>query len=119
MLRAMHDQGVTIVAGTDDIPGLSLHRELEIYVEAGLPPSDVLRLATHGAAVLMRRNADLGSIAAGRIADLVLVEGDPTRTIGDIRRTVLVVKGGTMFDPDQVHAALGIAPRTAAVPETR
>jgi imidazolonepropionase-like amidohydrolase len=110
MVKLLYDAGVTVVAGTDAMPGFALHRELELYVEAGIPPADVLRIATLGAARVMKRDGELGSVAPGKLADLVLVEGDPTLRIGDIRRTSLVVKDGNVYRPDALYKSVGVRP---------
>ncbi len=69
-ILALHKGGVTLVAGTDKaIPGHSLHRELELYVEAGLTPMEVIQLATLGAARVMGRDGQVGSVEAGKRAD--------------------------------------------------
>jgi imidazolonepropionase-like amidohydrolase len=111
MVKTMYDAGVPIVAGTDAGPvGFALHRELELYVEAGIPAPAVLRIATLGAARVMHHDDDRGSVAVGKLADLVLVDGDPTTRISDIRRTSLVVKNGIVYMPDEIYRALGITP---------
>jgi hypothetical protein len=107
----LHRAGVRIVAGTDALAGFALHRELENYVRAGIPAPEVLRLATLGAAQIMKRDGELGVIAPGKLADLVLVEGDPAARISDIRNVELTVQGGRVYDADALHRALGIAPR--------
>ena len=114
MLMAVRAAGVPFVAGTDAMPGFMLARELELYVEAGLPAPEVLRIATLDAARLVGRDGELGSIAPGKLADMILVDGDPSRKIGDVRRLRLVVKDGALFDPDALCRALGIQP--VAVP---
>jgi imidazolonepropionase-like amidohydrolase len=101
---------VTIVAGTDATPGFSLHRELELYSEAGIPAPEILRIATLGAAKVMKRDQDLGRVAPGKLADFILVDGDPTARIADIRRVVLTVKDGTVYDPAALYAAIGVKP---------
>lgn len=108
--RALHAAGVPIVAGTDDLAGFAMHRELELYAEAGIPTADILRLATLGSARVMKKDQQLGSIAPGKLADLILVDGDPMARIQDIRRVVLTVKGGVMFDPAAIDKALGVKP---------
>jgi imidazolonepropionase-like amidohydrolase len=110
MLMALRGEGISIVAGTDSLAGFSLPRELELYVDAGIPAPEVLRMATLGAARVAGRDDRLGSIAPGKLADLVLVDGDPTRTIGDVRRVRLVVKDGAVFDPDALCREVGIRP---------
>lgn len=107
----LHRAGVRIVAGTDAPAGFALHRELENYVRAGIPAPEVLRIATLGAAEIMKRDGELGVIAPGKLADLVLVEGDPAADIGDIRNVELTVQGGRVYEADALHRALGIAPR--------
>lgn len=110
MVGLLHRAGVPLVAGTDSMAGFALHRELELYVEAGIPAPQVLQLATLGAARVMKRDKDLGSIAPGKLADLILVNGDPTARINDIRRTATVVKDGTIYDAAKLYEANGIRP---------
>lgn len=110
MVYALHRAGVPLVAGTDSLAGFALHRELELYVEAGIPAPQVLQLATLGAARIMKRDKELGSIAPGKLADMVLVNGDPTAKISDIRHTVTVVKDGTLYDAAKLYEANGIRP---------
>jgi len=107
----LHRAGVRLVAGTDSLAGFTLHRELENYVRAGIPAPEVLRIATLGSAQVMRRDGELGVIAPGKLADLVLVEGDPAARISDIRNVELTVQGGRVYHADALHRALGIAPR--------
>ncbi|MFL6197078.1 MAG: amidohydrolase family protein [Thermoanaerobaculia bacterium] len=108
LVGALYDAGVTIVAGTDALAGFSYHRELELYAEAGIPAPEILRIATIGAARVMKRDKELGSIAPGKLADVVLVDGDPAGRIQDIRRVVLTVKDGVMFEPTALYGAIGI-----------
>jgi len=110
MTKLLYDSGITIVAGTDDLPGFTLHRELELYAKAGISPPDVLRIATLGAARVAKRDQELGSIAPGKLADMVLVDGDPARSISDIRRPTLVIKDGVFYEPAALYKALGIKP---------
>jgi hypothetical protein len=112
LVGMLHRQGVHLVAGTDALAGFQLHRELELYVEAGIPPADVLYIATLGAAQVMKHDGELGTIAPGRLADVVLVDGDPTVRISDVRRTRLVVKDGVVYEPDRLYAAIGVVPTT-------
>jgi imidazolonepropionase-like amidohydrolase len=110
MLLALRAAGVAIVAGTDALPGFTLPRELELYVQAGIPAPEVLRLATLDAARHAGRGAELGSVEPGKLADMILVDGDPGRNIGDVRRVRLVVKDGAIYDPDALCRVLGIRP---------
>ena len=117
MVRALHDEGIPIVAGTDGLAGFSLARELELYVQAGIPAPEVLRIATIGAARVMKKDSELGSIEPGKLADLVLVEGDPTARIGDIRNVALVVKDGWMFRPAEIDREIGVKPSEGQSPD--
>ncbi|MEP7065662.1 MAG: amidohydrolase family protein [Gemmatimonadota bacterium] len=111
MVKAMYDAGVPIVPGTDNGPvGFQLLRELELYVQSGIPAPQVLKLATIGAARVMHHEKDRGSIAVGKVADVVLVDGDPTVNISDVRNTVMVVKDGVRFEPKEIYAAVGVRP---------
>lgn len=110
MLMRLRREGIPIVAGTDNLAGFSLPRELELYVEAGIPAPEVLRMATLGAARVARRDDRLGSIEKGKLADLIVVDGDPAARIGDIRRLRLVVKDGAVFDPDALCREVCIRP---------
>ncbi len=110
MVKALYDFGIPIVAGTDCLAGMCLHRELELYVQAGIPPAQVLKIATWGGAAVMKRTDRLGSIEPGKLADLILVRGNPVASIGDIRHVDLVIKDGLLFDPAKVYATLGVQP---------
>lgn len=108
MVKKLYDNGITVVAGTDEGSGYALHRELEIYNAAGIPAPQVLQMATLTAAQIMKRQNDLGSIAQGKLADMILVNGDPTRNISDVRKIEVVVKGGTVMYPNEMYPAMGI-----------
>ena len=110
MTKRMYDAGVPILAGTDATVGLMLHRELELEVEAGIPPVKALQIATFNAARLLKQEKDLGSIRAGKRADLLLVEGNPAERISDIRRCRLVMKDGVIYKSSDVYMAAGIKP---------
>ncbi len=111
MLRRLHAAGVPIVAGTDGYAAsLSLVHELERYAAAGLSPADALYTATLGAARVLGEDARIGSIQIGKLADLILVDGDPARDLGTLRRTRLVMKDGVSYAPDALFAAAGVAP---------
>ncbi|MBV9613594.1 MAG: amidohydrolase family protein, partial [Acidobacteriaceae bacterium] len=110
MAKRMYDAGIPILAGTDSTAGIMLHRELELEVEAGIPAAKALQIATWQAARLLNGSTELGSIASGKRADFLLVEGNPAERISDIRRCRLVAKNGTFYDSDKVYAAAGIKP---------
>ena len=109
MLTVLHDAGVPIVAGTDG-SGFALIRELELYAKAGIPAPEVLQMATLGAARAAGQGDRLGSIAPGKLADLILVDGDPSTDPGALRNLRLVVKDGVPIDPEAMWRELGIQP---------
>ena len=111
LVRALYDAGVPVEAGTDSFPGFALHRELELDVELlGIPAPKVLQLATLGAARIMGMDGHLGSIRPGKLADLVLIDGDPAQRISDVRKPALVVKDGVLYRPAELDRELGIRP---------
>lgn len=110
LVGVLHRAGVPIVAGTDG-SGIEIVRELELYVEAGLTPAQALASATIATARLVGADSHVGSIAVGMNADLVLVDGDPSRNIGDLRHTRLVMMGGKLMDADALRAAGGFGGR--------
>ena len=107
MTKKLYDAGIPMVAGTDGVEGLMLHRELEIWVKAGIPPEKVLQAATLGAARVVKADAELGSIEEGKKADVVLVAGDPLRNISDIRRPAIVIKNGVVYKSQELYDTLG------------
>jgi imidazolonepropionase-like amidohydrolase len=110
LVELMHKSGIEIVAGTDG-SGLELVRELELYVKAGFSPEEALASATIVPARLLQVDKTTGSIAVGKAADLVLVEGDPSRRIGDLRNTRTVMMDGRLMDADALRAASGFSGR--------
>src|SRR4029079_10296346 len=103
MVALMYKAGIPLVAGNDSTPGFNLHRELELYVKAGIPAAEALKIATWNGAKYTRTLDRLGSLTPGKLADLVLVDGDPTTNITDLRRINLVVKEGVLSYPAGVH----------------
>ena len=110
MTKRIYDAGIPILAGTDATAGIMLHRELELEVRAGIAPASALQIATFNAARLLKKESELGSIAPGKRADFVLVEGNPAERISDIRRCRLVMKNGVLFKSADVYGAVGIKP---------
>jgi imidazolonepropionase-like amidohydrolase len=110
LVSMLYKAGVPIEAGTDGLAGFTLHRELELDVQAGIPPVEVLKLATLGAARIMKRDGELGSIAPGKLADVVMINGNPAANISDVRKTSLVVKDGVVYKPSEIYGELGIQP---------
>lgn len=108
-LRLVHDRGGIVVAGTDPggkllIPGYGLHREMKLLVDAGFTPLAAIRAATGHAAQALGVERDLGTIEAGKLADLVWVDGDPSQEIAAVGRTRRVWKEGVGYDPAELRA---------------
>lgn len=106
----LYRSGVRIVPGTDGMAGVTLPRELELYVAAGIPPKDVLRLATYESAKVVKRDDRLGRVEPGYIADLILIDGDPTLNIGDVRKVRTVIRGDRRYDSAALYKAVQIKP---------
>ncbi|MEO6280081.1 amidohydrolase family protein [Roseateles sp.] len=114
LTRDMHRAGVPLVAGTDGTAGLGLHRELALYVQAGIPALEVLRIATWNGARVVGASAERGRIARGYVADLLLVEGDPSQDIAALRRASLVIQGQVAYAPAELYEAMGFKPFASA-----
>jgi imidazolonepropionase-like amidohydrolase len=106
----MYAAGVPVIAGTDGLPGFTLQRELELYVKAGLAPAQALQVATWNGAKYAKVLEDRGSVTAGKRADLILVDGDPTKDIADVRKVALVFKDGDAFYPAELYGEIGVKP---------
>jgi len=98
-LKRMQDAGAIVAAGTDagnigTLHGPSLHREFELMAEAGLTPMQILVATTLNAARVFAREPEMGTIAPGKLADLVILDADPLADIRNTRRIYAVIKGG-------------------------
>jgi imidazolonepropionase-like amidohydrolase len=111
MLKRLYDAGITLVPGTDNVPGLSLHGELEVYERAGIPAAAVLQIATIVPARVMKDDKDYGSISPGKIADLAIVNGNPAERITNLRRTERVVRAGRLYESKVLYEAAGLNPK--------
>lgn len=111
-LKLLHDAGIRIVPGTDHRPGsgFMLHTELQIYEQAGISRERVLQIATLECARYFGREQDLGTVERGKLADFILVGGDPTRDLGALRNVRMVVKNGNVFFPEEIYALMNIEP---------
>lgn len=108
IVKALYDYGIPIVAGTDEgFPGYSLDRELELYVQAGLTPMQALQTATITPARVMGMETVTGSISSGKVADVLIVDGNPLEDIRQIRKVYLVFKNGIAYDPPSLHRLVG------------
>lgn len=110
-VRAAHQAGVRLSTGTDMtnlqiLPGWSLHREMELFAEAGMTPMEVLKAATNNGAWALGRSDFLGSLEAGKAADFVILNANPLDSISNVRAVHRVVKGGVTYNPEEVLKSL-------------
>jgi imidazolonepropionase-like amidohydrolase len=110
LVGELYKHNITIVAGTDSYPGFTLHRELEQYVDAGIPAAKVLQIATLTAAQIARQDKELGSITKHKLADLIIIDGDPTRNINDVKKVETVIKDGVIYRASDLYRAVGVKP---------
>lgn len=110
LTRRLHAAGIPLLAGTDDIAGFTLHHELEMYVQAGIGAAQALQIATRNGAKYTQLSDLLGSVAVGKIADVILIDGDPTENIASIRDISMVMKEGAVYYPAEIYEAMGIKP---------
>jgi imidazolonepropionase-like amidohydrolase len=111
IVGALHKAGVPIVAGTDQtVPGYSLHREIELYVQAGFPPMEAIQAATIVPARAMGVDKDLGTIEAGKRGDLIVIHGDPLQDIHNTRNVESVVTNGVMYNTAELWKSVGFKP---------
>jgi hypothetical protein len=115
----LYKAGVPIVAGTDDLAGFTLWSELEFLVKAGLTPAQAIQVGTRNGARYTRTSHERGSIEKGKLADLVLVDGDPTKNISDIQKVAAVITRGKIIYPQEVDKALGIKPFVSEAPAVK
>jgi imidazolonepropionase-like amidohydrolase len=107
-VRVLHQAGVPIVAGTDQaVPGFSLDREIELYVQAGFTPMEAIQAATLIPARAMGMEKDSGTIEVGKRADVILVDGNPLENISDIRKVSAVFAAGKMYHPAALWSSVG------------
>jgi hypothetical protein len=106
LLKRLFDAGVTLVAGTDNTTGQTLVLELELYQHSGIPAPAVLQIATLGAARVMKDDRDYGSIAPGKVADIIIVNGQPAERVSDLRKLEKVIRAGRVYEPEALRRAV-------------
>jgi imidazolonepropionase-like amidohydrolase len=109
-VKLLYDAGIKILPGTDDETGFTVHRELELYHDAGIPVPAVLAIGTQGPAEYLGYGDSLGMIEVGKLADFVLLAGDPLADIKAIKTPRMVVKNGDVYFPSEIYEALAIQP---------
>jgi imidazolonepropionase-like amidohydrolase len=109
--KALHQAGIPLTVGTDlVVPGHSEHREIELLVEAGLSPIEAIKAATIVPAQTLNLDKESGTIEAGKLADLILIDGNPLKQISEIRNVKFVVKNGRMYDTARLWRSIGFQP---------
>ena len=111
IVGALHRAGIRIVAGTDQtVPGYSLHRELELYVQAGFTPMEAIQAATIVPARVMGVDKELGTIEPGKRADMIILSANPLDDIHNTRKVESVITNGTMYDTAPLWTSVGFKP---------
>jgi len=111
VVGALHKAGIPIVAGTDQaVPGCSLHREIELYVQAGFTPMEAIQAATIVPARAMHLEKDTGTVEKGKRGDLILINGDPLADIHNTRNVEYVISNGTMYHAAELWQSVGFKP---------
>jgi len=111
ILGILHRAGITIVAGTDQsVPGHSVYREIELYVQAGFSPQEALQAASIIPARVMGLEKELGTIEKGKRADLIIVNGNPLEDIHNIRNVEFVITNGSMYNSSELWRSVGFKP---------
>ncbi|MGA7622881.1 MAG: amidohydrolase family protein [Candidatus Acidiferrales bacterium] len=111
IIGALHRAGVPIVAGTDQtVPGYSLYREIELYVQAGFTPMEAIQAATIVPARVMGVDKELGTVETGKRADLIILDANPLESIHNIRSVKYVITNGTMYNCAELWQSVGFKP---------
>jgi imidazolonepropionase-like amidohydrolase len=111
IIGGLQRAGIPIVAGTDvGVPGHTLHRELELYVQAGLTPLEAIQTATLTPAHVMKLENEVGTIEAGKRADIIILDANPLENISNIRKVRFVITQGRLFDCARLWEMVGFKP---------
>lgn len=112
VLRMMHERGILLVPGTDLGGSFTYHRELELYQTIGMTPPEILSWASHGMAEYLGVADEVGLIREGYLADMILVPGDPTQDLSEIKTISMVMADGRVYFPTEIYPEFGIMPFT-------
>jgi imidazolonepropionase-like amidohydrolase len=111
IIGALQRAGIPIVAGTDvGVPGHTLHRELELYVKAGMTPLEALQAATITPARVMKLDHEVGTIEPGKRADIIILDANPLENISNIRKVRFVITQGRLFECAKLWESVGFKP---------
>lgn len=111
IVGALHRAGIPIVAGTDQtVPGFSVYREIELYAQAGFTPREAIQAATIVPARVMKLDKQVGTVEAGKRADLIVLNGNPLEDIHNIRTVEYVITNGEMYDAGELWRSVGFRP---------
>jgi hypothetical protein len=105
LLKILDDNNVPLLAGSDYgggwvIPGVSLHQEFDLLAEAGLSPLTILQMTTLNGARFLKRESTMGTVAVGKDANLVLLDGNPTESVQNLHRIHAVIRDGRFYSTD-------------------
>jgi len=109
-LRKIHEAGGIIAIGTDQTIGPAVHREMELLQAVGIPAGDIVTIATLNGAKHLGKEKDMGSIEPGKIADMLLLNADPTADVNNMKQIYWVMKAGRLVDEDNLPLAGGSRP---------
>jgi imidazolonepropionase-like amidohydrolase len=108
--KALHEAGIPLIVGTDlAVPGHTEFREMELFVKAGISPLETIKAATIVPARVFNLDKNLGNIEEGKLADIILVDGNPLENISEIRKVKFVVKDGRMYDTAVLWKSVGFS----------
>jgi imidazolonepropionase-like amidohydrolase len=106
LLTRLYEGGVTLIPGTDNTYATTYHRELELYEQAGIPAPVVLQIATIGSARVMHDEKDYGSIATGKVGDVIIVNGNPAEHVKEIEKVETVIRAGRVYKVHDLISAV-------------
>jgi imidazolonepropionase-like amidohydrolase len=123
-VKRLYDHGIKLAVGTDAgnpavFFGPSVHREMELMVEAGIPPAEVIKAATANAAEILGQGDKLGTIMGGKLADILVVEGNPLQNIRNTQNIVMVIKNGKILDREELARKINPHQKANTTPENK